>query len=82
MGYIIGHEISHAYDNIDALLSKSRSSHKNWNTNTEKEFLNRSQCIVQQYSNYTLKHSNVAVSKHKYFLNTFVTLQNFNIKVL
>lgn len=63
MGSIIAHELGHAFDSTNELFSESRRSNHSWNLTTEKEFLKRSRCIADQYSNHTLEELDITVSK-------------------
>lgn len=63
MGYTIGHELGHAFDSTEELFSEFIRSNQTWNSTTEEEFVNRSRCIIDQYSNATLEGFDVKVSK-------------------
>lgn len=52
IGQIIGHEISHAFDDEGRQYDFNGNLVEWWETETKEHFLNRSQCIVEQYSNF------------------------------
>ncbi|KAK3607412.1 hypothetical protein CHS0354_003048 [Potamilus streckersoni] len=54
-GFIVGHELTHGFDNIGKEFNKYGNM-ENWWTNTSAQgFLEHSQCCVDQYSNYEMK---------------------------
>lgn len=53
LGFIIGHEISHGFDNVGSLFD-GEGNFKNWWTNdTWQKYLSNIDCFVHQYGNYT-----------------------------
>ncbi|XP_040582346.1 neprilysin-2 [Lepeophtheirus salmonis] len=62
MGWIIGHEITHGFDNFGRQFNKDGGLENWWDNQTEKNFLNRSQCFVEQYGNYTIKSVNQTIN--------------------
>lgn len=62
VGLVMGHEFGHNFDNAQKLLSMHNKTRDSWNSTTEKQFLNRSQCIINQYSDYTVNWANKKVS--------------------
>jgi len=55
IGTIIGHELTHAFDNTGKKFD-SNGKYSNWWTNsTEAEFDKLSQCFIDQYGNYTVE---------------------------
>ncbi|KAF9930645.1 hypothetical protein BGZ67_005710 [Mortierella alpina] len=58
IGYIAGHELGHGFDNRGRQFDGS-GRFRNWWTNSSlAEFTTRSQCFVDQYSNFTVKGPN------------------------
>ncbi|KAL3853849.1 hypothetical protein ACJMK2_013149, partial [Sinanodonta woodiana] len=54
-GFIVGHELTHGFDNIGKEFNKYGNM-ENWWTNTSAQgFLQHSQCFVDQYSNFEMK---------------------------
>jgi putative endopeptidase len=52
IGPVIGHEISHGFDDYGAQFDYDGSLHKWWTEADYKEFEKRGQCVVDQYNNY------------------------------
>jgi len=54
-GWTIGHEISHAFDNVGRQYDAEGRFGSDWWTNkTDTEFRRRSQCFIDQYGNFTV----------------------------
>jgi len=68
VGTVIGHEISHAFDDIGRQFDKDGNNKNWWDPETEIKFKNKTDCLVNQYSNYIVPENQMKVS---------VTNQNF-----
>ncbi|KAF7990966.1 hypothetical protein HCN44_000771 [Aphidius gifuensis] len=55
MGYIIGHEITHGFDNKGRKYDADGHDNDTWTATSIQNFNNKSKCIIEQYSNYTVK---------------------------
>lgn len=55
MGSIIGHEMTHGFDNDGRLYDKDGNFRAWWSTSSETAFNQRAKCFVQEYSNFTLQ---------------------------
>lgn len=62
IGTIIGHEITHGFDNFGASYDKNGNRIPWWNSETLAAFNQRKSCIIDQYSNYTVAQINLSVS--------------------
>lgn len=62
LGYIIGHEFTHAFDNNGKNFDKFGNLANWWEEESNKEFLSKTKCIVRQYGNYTVKEIDEKVS--------------------
>ena len=51
---VMGHEITHGFDNDGRLYDKDGNRVSWWTNNTIDEFNKRRECIIQQYNNYTI----------------------------
>ena len=52
LGLVLGHEMTHGFDNMGALYD-AHGNFKNWWTNaTRKEFQNKQKCFIEEYGNY------------------------------
>lgn len=52
LGNTVGHEITHGFDSSGRNFDLNGNYVNWWNEGTEKEFLNKSECFVQQYNRY------------------------------
>ncbi|KAH7668167.1 Protein NEP-1, partial [Aphelenchoides avenae] len=52
IGAVIGHEITHGFDDQGSQFDKIGNLKNWWDANTFAHFANRTQCIVDQYSSY------------------------------
>ena len=59
---VIGHEITHGFDDDGRQYDKNGNRHPWWTNTTIEQFNERKQCIIEQYSNYTVEqiHKNVS----------------------
>ncbi|KAK5647008.1 hypothetical protein RI129_005472 [Pyrocoelia pectoralis] len=54
IGYIIGHEITHGFDDQGRQYDKDGNLKDWWDQATQEAFLKKAQCIIDQYANYTV----------------------------
>lgn len=54
IGFVIGHEITHSFDDQGRQFDKDGNSRNWWDAETELRFKQRVQCIVDQYNNYVV----------------------------
>uniref|UniRef100_A0A0P6EFD4 Neutral endopeptidase n=1 Tax=Daphnia magna TaxID=35525 RepID=A0A0P6EFD4_9CRUS len=54
IGVVIGHEITHGFDHNGHKSDKKGHERSWWTNHTLAEFYKRKQCIIDQYSNYTI----------------------------
>jgi predicted metalloendopeptidase len=50
---VIGHEITHAFDDSGSQYDEVGNLHNWWDEETKAEFNKKVQCFIEQYSNYT-----------------------------
>jgi predicted metalloendopeptidase len=62
IGVIIGHEITHGFDDSGRQFDKDGNRLTWWSPETIEKFNQRKTCIINQYSNYTLTQINFPVS--------------------
>jgi len=53
-GTTIGHEFTHGFDNIEKKYDSNGEKNNWWTKNDEKDFNKLSQCLIDQYDNYTV----------------------------
>ncbi|GAB6026306.1 Peptidase M13 [Chamberlinius hualienensis] len=59
MGVVMGHELTHAFDDQGGGYDKFGNLHQWWENSTMEQFQKRTQCMVDQYSNYTENGENL-----------------------
>ncbi|KAJ8679529.1 hypothetical protein QAD02_015316, partial [Eretmocerus hayati] len=68
IGYAIGHEITHGFDNFGSQFDREGNTKNWWSKGTKNEFLRRVQCIIDQARSYNVSGTSLKVSC--YYLNT------------
>ncbi len=58
---VIGHEITHGFDDSGRQFDKDGNRLQWWTSETINQFNERKTCIVDQYSNYTVTQINLRV---------------------
>ncbi|XP_059218296.1 neprilysin-2 isoform X2 [Stomoxys calcitrans] len=53
IGYVIGHEITHGFDDQGRTFDLEGNLLDWWQSDTQKAYLEKAKCIIEQYSNYT-----------------------------
>ena len=53
IGWVIGHEITHGFDDQGRQFDKEGNLVNWWHPDTSSRYLNKAKCIIQQYSNYS-----------------------------
>lgn len=61
IGSIVGHEIAHGFDDARRHINTDGSHYDLWSNDTNEMFDRRSNCIVEQYNNYTVEQINRSV---------------------
>lgn len=60
LGWVIGHELTHAFDDMGSQYNEDGNLADWWDTETQQRFAEHAQCIVDQYSNFTVLNMNVS----------------------
>ncbi|KAJ8668518.1 hypothetical protein QAD02_010181 [Eretmocerus hayati] len=55
IGFVMGHEITHGFDDQGSQYDKNGDLVEWWAEETKQKFLQKAQCIIHQYGNYTDK---------------------------
>ncbi|XP_045509587.1 neprilysin-2 [Colias croceus] len=55
IGFVIGHEITHGFDDQGRQFDKNGNLVDWWQEMTKQKYLEKAKCIIDQYSNYTVK---------------------------
>lgn len=75
IGVVIGHEITHGFDDNGRQYDKNGNRIPWWTDTTIEEFIERKTCIVNQYSNFTVPNTSFKVyhaMKNNHFLELFL----------
>ncbi|VVC41913.1 Peptidase M13, C-terminal domain,Peptidase M13,Metallopeptidase, catalytic domain [Cinara cedri] len=59
IGYVIGHEITHGFDDKGRMYDKTGSMRNWWRRETSKRFTERALCMVRQYNGFEMAGQNV-----------------------
>lgn len=62
IGFVMGHEITHGFDDQGSQYDKHGNLVEWWKKETKDRFLQKAQCIIHQYGNYTDKDVGLSVS--------------------
>lgn len=62
IGFVIGHEITHGFDDRGRQFDKDGNNVNWWEPETDNKFQERAQCIIDQYGNYTVPEADVQVN--------------------
>lgn len=55
IGFVIGHEITHGFDDQGRQFDKAGNLVDWWAPETKEKYLERAECIIHQYGNYTVE---------------------------
>lgn len=61
IGVVIGHELTHGFDDKGRLFDRNGNIHKWWSDYAINGFHERARCLVTQYSNYTVSEVGIPV---------------------
>lgn len=75
MGVVMGHELTHAFDDQGREYDKFGNLHQWWNNKTIKRFKERASCITHQYDKYQISNKNLN-GKQTLGINTFSVIAN------
>lgn len=62
IGQVIGHEITHGFDNKGRQYDSNGNLDEWWDPNTRQQFLEKAKCIIDQYGNYTDSQTNLKLN--------------------
>lgn len=84
VGFVMGHEMTHGFDDQGRQFDKEGNLIEWWEPETKKKYLERAQCIIDQYSNFTVKEVGLNVSIYSVFLKfgVYIKKKRFVIKLL
>jgi len=59
IGMVMGHELTHGFDNTGRLFDKNGNMHNWWTPESTSQFKNKTQCLINQYNGYKVGDSNI-----------------------
>ncbi|KAJ8683696.1 hypothetical protein QAD02_019488 [Eretmocerus hayati] len=62
IGYVMGHEMTHGFDDQGRQFDKEGNLAEWWEQETKAKYLKKAQCIIDQYSNYTVKEVGLKIN--------------------
>ncbi|XP_029824984.2 neprilysin-4-like [Ixodes scapularis] len=62
IGMVIGHELTHGFDDGGSQFDADGELRNWWTESAEEEFLKRAQCFIDQYGNVTVKEVNLTLN--------------------
>ena len=62
IGYVIGHEITHGFDDRGRQFDRDGNDRNWWKPKTDARFRERAQCIIEQYGNFTVAENGLRVN--------------------
>jgi predicted metalloendopeptidase len=62
MGSVIGHEITHGFDDSGSQFDARGNLFNWWDTETEKRFKNLTKCIIDQYGSYEVEGTGLKIN--------------------
>ncbi|XP_065215808.1 neprilysin-2 isoform X2 [Planococcus citri] len=62
IGFVIGHEITHGFDDQGRQFDKNGNLVDWWDPNTKERYLEKAKCIIDQYGNYTAEEVNLKLN--------------------
>lgn len=63
IGYVIGHEITHGFDDEGRQFDGQGNLVDWWAPETQEAYKEKAQCIIDQYGNYTVPEVDMNVSR-------------------
>ncbi|ESO88295.1 hypothetical protein LOTGIDRAFT_165736 [Lottia gigantea] len=62
IGMVIGHEITHGFDDQGRQYDKTGSLRQWWSDDVVEVFKTRAQCVIEQYGNFTVKEADLQIN--------------------
>lgn len=62
IGYVIGHEITHGFDDRGRQFDRDGNDRNWWKPKTDARFKERAQCIIDQYANFSLPENGLRIN--------------------
>lgn len=81
LGNTVGHEITHGFDNTGRKYDLNGNLADWWDANIEMTFLNRSECFVDQYSNFVDEITKLKVNQSSEKMRNTKSCLSFFLKI-
>lgn len=62
IGFVIGHEITHGFDDQGRQFDKDGNLVDWWHETTKQKYLEKAKCIIEQYGNYSVPEVNLSLN--------------------
>ncbi|XP_022251669.1 membrane metallo-endopeptidase-like 1 [Limulus polyphemus] len=62
IGFVIGHEITHGFDDRGRQFDKDGNNVNWWEPETDFKFRSKAKCIIEQYGNYTVPENGLQIN--------------------
>lgn len=69
LGFVVGHEITHGFGDQGHQFDKDGNFINWWDKKTKEQFVERTNCLIYQYGNYSLVGEKVSFEKKKINFN-------------
>lgn len=76
IGSVIGHEITHGFDDTGRLFDEDGNLKEWWQMETRKAFLEKASCLIKQYASFTVDDINKNVRKLILILSLEFSISN------
>ena len=63
IGMVMGHELTHGFDNMGRLYDKKGNLDNWWGNESAKNFEKKTQCLIDQYSQYKVGEDHVSYTE-------------------
>ena len=70
LGWVVGHEITHGFDNTGSSFDDIGNTGDWWKSETKKNYLEKIECLIKQYNNYTIQHLELNVNISSQIITT------------
>ncbi|XP_062578045.1 endothelin-converting enzyme homolog [Saccostrea cucullata] len=82
MGVVMGHELTHGFDDQGREFDKYGNLHPWWNNQSIINFQNRTQCVIDQYSQYKLGENHVSQREFLDYICSFLQVSMATVAIL
>lgn len=73
IGYIIGHEITHGFDDRGRQFDRDGNNRNWWEPETDLKFQQKAQCIIDQYNNFSVPEDKSLKASLFFYVSSFMS---------